>query len=140
SDRMGGAKGLPGGVRAPSGPQGRDRRTLPAELSAEVVRGLPEVRLDGPSEAIGRRRRPAGTHVDVDLAGLAASGPVVPEVDVFLALHRLHPEATTDLHASRMKLPLLKGNHQVDESCVPVVHMPPSARPAGLPLPPLRPS
>src|SRR5204862_8267274 len=100
ADRRGGASGLPGGVRAPWRPQGRDRRPLPAQLSAEVVRGPPEVLLDGSSEAIGRRRRPAGTHVDVDLAGLAASVLVVPEVDVFLALHRLHAEATTDLHAS----------------------------------------
>src|SRR5207247_10761393 len=98
---MGGAKGPPGDVTAPSGPQGRDRRPLPAELSAEVVRGPPEVRLDGPSEAIGRRRRPPGTHVDVDLAGLAASVLVVPEVGVFLALHRRHPEATPASPASR---------------------------------------
>src|SRR5207247_2818149 len=103
---MGGAKGPPGDVRAPSGPQGRDRRSLPAELSAEVVRGPREVRLDGPGEAIGRRRRPAGTHVDVDLPGLAASVLVVPEVDVFLALHRLSGEATTDLHASRKEVTL----------------------------------
>src|SRR5207247_8690789 len=106
---MGGAKGLPGGVRAPSSPQGRDRRTLPAELSAEVVRGPPEVRLDGPSEAIGRRRRPAGAHVGVDLPGLAASVLVVPEVDVFPALHRRHAAATTDPHASRTELPFRKG-------------------------------
>src|SRR5207247_10910339 len=107
---MGGAKGLPGGVRAPSGPQGRDRRPLPAELSAEVVRGPPEVRLDGPSEAIGRRRRPAGTHVGVDLPGLAASVLVVPGVAVVLALHRLHAEATTHLHGARLAVTLLKGN------------------------------
>src|SRR5207249_4613633 len=68
----------------------------------------------------------------------AAPVLVVPEVDVFPALDRLHAEATTDLHASGMELPLLKGNHRVHVSCVAGVHMPRPARPGDGPMPPVR--
>src|SRR5205823_15070251 len=64
---------------------------------------------------MSRFRGPPRAHVDVHLAGAASPDLVAPEVDVFLPLHLLDPEATTDLHARGKDLPLLKGNSGVSE-------------------------
>src|SRR5438093_11591223 len=83
-----------------SGLEGRDRGSMPAELSAKLLPLGRVIRVERRLEAAGRGGGSPGTDVCVDLPGSAGLIFIVPEVHVVLAFHRLDAEATPDLHAT----------------------------------------
>src|SRR5438093_4212440 len=89
---------------------------MPAELSAKLLPLGRVVGVERRLEAAGRGRGSPRTDVCVDLPGSAGLIFVVPEVHVVPAFHRLDAEATPDLHAREIELPLHKGNCGVSES------------------------
>src|SRR2546425_11970030 len=84
---------------------GEDFRALPTDLRGDAL----EIRVQGFGKLRPGRLGPRGTEVSERLDPTTAPLLVMPEIQVWPPADRLRRHATTDLHGTRMPLPLLKG-------------------------------